>query len=204
MEDAHAQAQLQQAQAGDKAAFDALQEHLDPPVRRFVRRLIGVHPTEDDIMQDVFRALFVNLEQMYPAEKLLPFVYRVARNRCYDALRRQKRHQNVSLDDIAPLSAELYLQPEERAHWSLVFTRVKAAIDLLPEPQRQALILYAEEGFSMDEIGEIMSVSAGTVKSRLHHARLTLRRLLSADLYDTSGSKVKRKLLELLGEANDD
>ena len=204
MEDAIAQAHLQQAQSGDKAAFDALHEHLDPAVRRFVRRLIGVHPTEDDIMQDVFRALFVNLEHMHPLEKLLPFVYRVARNRCYDALRRQQRHKNISLDDIIPLTAEIYLQPEERAHWSLVFTRVKAAVDQLPEPQRQALILYAEEGFSMEEIGEIMSVSPGTVKSRLYHARLTLRRLLSADLFDATGSKINHKLLDFVGEGSDD
>ncbi len=201
-----AQRHLTGAQSGDKSAFDALQMLLEPAIRRFVRRLIGVHDTEDDIIQDVFTALYVNLARMHPREKLLPFVYRVGRNRCYDALRKQKRHRQISWDDVPSPTAAKYLQPEERAHWSLVYQKVQNAMNTLPEDQRQALILNAEEGFMLEEIAQVMGVPEGTVKSRLYHARRTLRRILSVELYEINNQKTRRKLRDYIGigDINDD
>jgi RNA polymerase sigma-70 factor (ECF subfamily) len=69
-------------------------------------------------------------------------------------------------------------EPEEVAHWLLIQLEVREAIDRLPEMQRQALILYSEEDLSYTEIAAVMETTVGTVKSRLFHAKQTLRRLL--------------------------
>jgi len=69
--------------------------------------------------------------------------------------------------------------PEDTVHWLLVRLEVMNAIDELPARQREALILFAEEGFSMQEIAEATDVPPGTVKSRLYHARQGLRRRLN-------------------------
>jgi RNA polymerase sigma factor (sigma-70 family) len=72
--------------------------------------------------------------------------------------------------------------PEEVTHWLLLGIEVRGSIDRLPELQRQTLILFCEEEMSHAEIAEIMGVSVGTVKSRLFHAKKTLRGLVRPEL----------------------
>ena len=179
---------LERSREGDHDAFGELQAELEPPIRRFVRRLIGYHHAEDDIVQTVFIALYRNMHRIDPIENLRPYVYRMARNRCYDELRSQGRFQKVSLDDEP---AELWVsftaaqdeqpQSEDVAHWLLLGLEVREAMDRLPELQRQTLILYSEEEMSYAEIAEAMNCSIGTVKSRLFYAKKTLRQLLRPD-----------------------
>ncbi len=176
---------LCRAQNGDHDAFQELAERLESPMRRFVWRLIGTHDAADDIVQDAFIALFKNLKRIHPADKLRPYLFRIVRNRCYDELRRQGRYEVASLDDepveaYASLQAEPSgeSQPEEVAHWLLVYLEVQEAMNRLPELQRQTLILFSEENLSYNEIAAVMNTSIGTVKSRLYHAKQTLRRLM--------------------------
>jgi len=175
------------ARGGDRAAFDRLQTLLEPKVRRFVVRLVGAG-RERDIAQDAFHALWLNIERLAGPEHVRPFLFRVARNLSYDELRRQGRFDHVSLDDAGLSEAEYAAlppaarQPEERAHWVHLWARVRETMDRLPEPQRQALILYAEEDFTYEQIAEIMGTDIGTVKSRIHYGRRNLLRLLPADI----------------------
>lgn len=176
---------LVRAQAGDDLAYGALVLKLEAPVRRFVRRLIGQSWVEDDIVQDVFVSLLQHLDRVDPAQGVRPYVFRMVRNRCYDELRRQGRYETVPIDDepgegggtVAALEA-LDSQPDDAAHWLMLQLEVREAMDRLPEPQRQALILFAEEELSYAEIAEVLGTNIGTVKSRLFHAKKTLRRLL--------------------------
>ena len=171
------------AQAGDLTAFAALCERLEAPARRFVRWLVGIVDDEDDILQDALLALYLNLPRLVPPEKLRPFVYRVLRNRCYDHLRARLRHRVETLDDAEesdqPAAPEA--PPDETAHWRLLAAEVQAAVDQLPELQRQTLILHSVEAMSYAEIAETMNTSLGTVKSRLFYAKKNLRGLLSPE-----------------------
>jgi RNA polymerase sigma-70 factor (ECF subfamily) len=175
---------LQQAQRGDFEAFEQLQRALEPAVRRFVSRLIGDADLEEDLVQVVFIALYQHIGRIDPPEHLRPYVYRMARNRCYDELRRQGRYRNVSLDEeavemhVSFTSAGDAPTHEDTAYWLLLHLEVREAMERLPELQRQALILYAEEGLSYAEIATAMDTSTGTIKSRIHHAKKSLRRLL--------------------------
>jgi RNA polymerase sigma-70 factor (ECF subfamily) len=187
---------LQQAQDGDPDAFEQLQGRLESSIRRFIRRLIGTQDSEDDIVQSVFIALYYNMRHIAPIENLRPYVFRMVRNRCYDELRRQRRYEIVSLDDEPRLSftsaSDIDSRPEEAAHWLLLHLEVKEAIDRLPELQRQTLILFAEEDLSYAEIAMVMDTNIGTVKSRLYHAKKTLRRLLRPQTLQVLEAELQR------------
>jgi RNA polymerase sigma-70 factor (ECF subfamily) len=178
---------LRQAQCGDYDAYEALYASLEPSIRRFVFRLIGSTQEAEDVVQDTLIALFTNMNRIDPVENLRPYVFRIARNRSYDVLRRQGRYDQVSLDE-EPVALRVSFHeaadstlPEDAAHWLLLYLEVQEAMESLPEAQRQALILYSEEGLSYAEIAEVMDVSVGTIKSRIHHAKRTLRGLLDPE-----------------------
>ena len=176
------------AQGGDPSAFEALYLSLEPDVSRFVRRLMRDDPASADIVQETFLTLYIHLAEIDPPAKLRPYVFRVARNACYDVMRQWGRRPGVSMDaDGAEDRIAFDLRdegaaPEEVTHWLLMGLEVREAIDRLPELQRQTLILFCEEEMSHAEIAEIMSVSTGTVKSRLFHAKRTLRGLVRPEL----------------------
>lgn len=174
---------LHRVQAQDELAFAELRAQIEPSVRRFVRRLTGGSDAEDDIIQDVFFALFRNLHRIEPIEKLRPYVFGIARRRCYDELRRHK-YDTVSLDE-EPDDEEPYLAiasedmpPDDVTHWLLLQLEVQQAMERLPEIQRQVLIMFSEENLSYQEIAEILETNVGTVKSRLHYAKRALRGML--------------------------
>ena len=185
---------FEQAKASNRTAFDRLQEMLDASVRRFVRRLVGISEAEDDIVQDAFLALYMNLERLESSEHLRPFLFRVVRNRCYDTLRRQGRFQFVPLDAASEDSTvdfsfltDRRRQPDEELHWILVYSEVQKAIDRLPEIQRQAIILYCEENLTYAQIAEAMGTDIGTVKSRIFYGRKNLRKLLKPEILEALG-----------------
>ncbi len=187
---------FQKARSGDRVAFDHLQERLEVPIRRFVRRLVGQSEAEDGIVQDAFLALYMNLERINSGEHLRAFLFRVARNLCYDELRRKKRFQFISwdFDESEPhFLADLRQQPDEEVKWILLCSEVQRAIDCLPEPQRQTLILYGEEDLSYAQIAEVMSTDIGTVKSRIYYGRRNLRRLLRPEILEALGIEKEAK-----------
>lgn len=174
---------LQQVQAHDEEAFAELRAQIEPSVRRFVRRLMRSSEAEDDVLQDVFIALYRNLDRIDPIEKLRPYVFGIARRRAYDELRRRK-YDTVSLDE-EPEDDEIYLPiastdtpPDEVTHYLLLQLEVQQAMERLPELQRQVLIMYCEENLSYQEIAEILETNVGTVKSRIHYAKRALRGML--------------------------
>lgn len=178
---------LQQAQAGDPEAFDWLHTMLEPSISRFVYRLVGDMGLTEDIVQDTFTTLYTHLDQIHPPEKLRPFLFRVARNKAYDVLRRGGRYDVVSLEDDrvevrVSFHADKSDSPDEIVHWLLLYMEVQEAIDKLPEHHRQTLILYCEENLSYAEIADVMGVNIGTVKSRLFHAKKALRGLVRPEI----------------------
>lgn len=175
---------LLQAQAGDEQAFVCLRTHYEPRIRRFVTCMIASEADVEDIVQDTFVALYKNLERISPPEKLRPFLFRVARNLCYDLLRRYYRHNTIALEDCEYRLASLRQSPEEQSHWTVLYDQVRAAIECLPDAQRETLVLYIEEELSQAEIAEITQTEIGTVKSRLYYARRMLRQLVAPDFLD--------------------
>ncbi|GAB1422675.1 hypothetical protein MASR2M15_29140 [Anaerolineales bacterium] len=91
---------LQQAQDGDMLAFTELQLLYEEALKRFCRRLIQDEETVADIVQDVFISFYKSLKRVDPDLPVKPYLFRIARNRCYDELRKwQRRSEDWSLDD---------------------------------------------------------------------------------------------------------
>lgn len=166
---------LEKARTGNEDAFATLISIFEQHIRRFVQHLIGFHPNEDDIVQNTTLAIYRNLYRL-DSETIRPFIFRVVRNQCYDQLRKQGRYETVDLEKVN--LRDDGLSPEQQASAEMDYQLIQVAIQELPELQRQTMILYAEEGMSYQEIADAMGVSIGTVKSRLHHAKKSLRRLL--------------------------
>lgn len=178
---------LEAAQEGDIEAYEELQLLLEPDIRRFVQRKIYDPFTVDDVIQEVFLSFYQNMHRIDPVENLRPYIFRIARNKCYDDLRKFQHNEDVSLDD-EPVRARVsftesgnQLKPDDAAHWMLLHIEVQEAIAQLPETQRETLVLYSEEQMTYAEIADIMDCSIGTVKSRLYYAKKNLRGLMNPE-----------------------
>lgn len=173
------QAWLLRAQGGDSEAYAALLQALEPDLRRVIRRKIADEATQEDVLQEVFIRLYKHLNVLEPTQRLRPYAFRVARNACYDALRRTRAQD--SLDDepiemqVSFTESHRQLKPDDAVHWTLLGLEVRVAIAQLPEQQREALLLFSEDGLSYAEIAERTGVTVGTVKSRLFYAKKNLR-----------------------------
>lgn len=190
---------LRLAQNGDLEAFNELYALLSPVLLRFIQRIVGYGQESEDMLQDSFVALFVNLPEIDP-ERLRPYAFRIARNRCYDLLRREGRTGALALDaEPEPGRTPLELAdpqaiaPDDAAHWMLLNLEVQDALDRLPPSQRQTLTLYTEAELTYQEIADVMDANIGTVRSRLFHARKNLRGLLRPEtllaIYDEFGNE---------------
>jgi RNA polymerase sigma-70 factor (ECF subfamily) len=189
---------LLRAQRGERAAFDALQGELLPSVERFVCRLIGVREEVQDITREALLALWISIRRMDRPEAMLPFAYRVARNKAYDVLRVQGRFNIIDTLTEAGDATVYHVPdaaagPEETTLRLALWREVQAAMERLPELQRQTLILYAEEDFTYQQIAEAMATDLGTVRSRLFHARRNLLRHLRPDIRETLGLTVEER-----------
>ncbi len=178
---------LEAAQEGDIDSYEELQLLLEPDIRRFVQRKIYDPYTVDDVVQEVFLSFYQNMHRIDPVENLRPYIFRIARNKCYDDLRKVQRNENISLDE-EPVQARVSFteagnqpKPDDLTHWMLLHMEVKEAIARLPETQRETLVLYSEEQMTYAEIADIMDCSIGTVKSRLYYAKKNLRGLMNPE-----------------------
>lgn len=134
---------------------------------RLTRRL----DTAEDITQDCFLA-FARAQHRFDPARASAKTYLFSIAHKLAAKRHRDNRPEVPLDD------EVFVAPDARASSDLS-SLVEQAVSELPPMQREALILFAYEGFTLEEIGGIVGADSGTVKSRLHRAREALKRRLA-------------------------
>lgn len=164
--------------AGDAAAARALTARLTPMVFAHACRMLGGDRAEaEDVAQEALLRLWRAAPAWRKGEaKVTTWLYRVTANLCIDRLRRRRR-SGLGLDaipepvDDAP-SAEAGLQTEARA------AALQAALDTLPERQKQAVILRHIEGLSNPEIAQIMDIGPRAVESLTARGKRALEMLL--------------------------
>lgn len=160
---------------GDKELFRELITRHKEKVRNLVFLTIGSTAPVDDISQEVFIKVFRKLDRFKGDSKFTTWLYRITVNHCKDELRKKKvrkvfdvfdrdRHENLYSVDNAPNR-----DTREVVHM---------ALGQLPEKLRTPIILKDIEGFTYQEIGEMLNCELGTVKSRIFRARETLRQML--------------------------
>ena len=175
---------LRRAQSGDPEAFERLMEPLEQLVWRVCWHYTGNREAAEDCGQEAMIRIWRNLANYRGECALESWVYRIAANCCMDWLRKKKRDQSVSLEpmaeqgfdpaDDAPGTEEQAVAEDERR-------RLREAITLLPDDQREALVLTQLERVPYEEAARALGVSEGTVKSRVNRAKARLKEILSAE-----------------------
>ncbi len=152
----------------DVDAFEQLFRRYYEPVRRLVYRTVADDALADDLVQETFLTLYTRPPQLQlDDEAVRAWLYRVALNRGYNALRSRRRSEDRLLRLYEP---EAESDPEAEALRGEERERVRAALALLPERQAKLLLLRQEEGLKYAEIAAILEVAPGSIGTLLVRA----------------------------------
>ena len=177
------------APAQDLNGFDRLyRDHVDL-VYRYAHRLCGEVEAAKDLVQETFLNAYKGFNSFRGDAQVSTWLYTIASRACLRMRRKRKGEpeRELSLDEFVPTSdGEFRLQipmegltPEEALQNKELRNALDHAIDKLPKKYRMALVLRDMEGLSAKDVGAIMGLNERAVKSRLHRARLFVRRELS-------------------------
>jgi RNA polymerase sigma-70 factor (ECF subfamily) len=167
---------IEAALEGDSAAFGDLVQRYQDRLYSAVVHIVGCRSEAEDVVQDAFVQAFVKLKTFKHNSKFYTWLYRIAVNVSISHRRRRKIQVSVEqsrettgdepLDATAPPSDSLE-QAERRE-------QLEQALQLLTPEHRTIIVLRHMEEFAYDEMAEILGISVGTVRSRLHRARAQL------------------------------
>ena len=187
---------MQAFAGGDAAAFTRLYDRHEKATWRFIRQRLGAQHqgAADDVLQETWISVAKAAPRWVPTARFTTWLFTVARSRVIDHLRAQS---NAMLSIDAPLAGAAADGEEDGERWAdrvaadaadgplaRIESRQQAeafldALAQLPEAQREAFVLQAEGGLSVDEVASATGVGAETAKTRLRYAKAKLRTLLS-------------------------
>jgi RNA polymerase sigma-70 factor (ECF subfamily) len=171
--------------AGDIEAFGGLVEKYQDRVFSAVRNYLSNPDDALDVTQEAFVKAFTKLQSFDDNSAFYTWLYRIAINTAIDFLRRKKTRPADSLDDdkyalsgFEPPSKDPKTDPEKVAQNREQAEMLKMAISTLSDKLKSVLVLHDVEGLSQEEVGEVLKIPVGTVKSRVSRARAELREIL--------------------------
>ena len=168
---------IAQAKQGDADAFAHLVTAYETSVYRLALRMCGNAHDAEEAAQEAFVSAWKGLPSFRGESKFSSWLYQLTTNACLDLLRREKRHRAaVPLDEQAELSSED--TPQRAAENAELRDVLQAALQELSDDHRQIFLLRQMRQLSYDEIGALLGLEAGTVKSRLSRAKKQLRQIL--------------------------
>lgn len=166
---------------GDKNAFKELVEQYQRLVAHIVFKMISDEIEREDICQEVFVKVYKNLNRFRGESKLSTWIARIAYNRCYDYLNRKAVPKTGEVFDNAISNLpDRAVGPDKKMENSKVAGILKGEMNKLPPQFRMIITLYHLDEMSYSEIGQIMKLPEGTVKSYLFRSRKMLKEQLSA------------------------
>ena len=186
---------LRRAQSGDPEAFEQLIGPLEQLVWRICWHYTGNREAAEDCGQETMIRIWRNLESYRGDCALESWIYRIAANCCMDYLRKKKRDRSVSMEPLRENGfdpADPSPGTEDRVVAEDEHRRLRKAITQLPDEQREALILTQLEKIPYEEAARMLSVSEGTVKSRVNRAKARLKEILSEERELSPPGNVKR------------
>lgn len=167
--------------AGETRGYSILVERYQRRLWWSCLRLLGDSDEADDVVQETFVRAYQKIGDYDPAFRFYTWIYRIARNRCLNVLRRRRTWRTVSLSDLGeappvaePGGAEGLAEERELA------AALAACREALPADQRECFDLRHAEEFSYAEIAAATGVPQGTVMSRLSRAREKMRQCLES------------------------
>lgn len=179
VEEAREQELVTRAQNGDRAAFAALVREHGDMVYTLARRLVGDPHLAADVSQEALIRAWKALPGFRGDARFSTWLHRITVNTAWTQKKRASRHRGVPLDDIGELPAPVDSRdPEIAGEIAELRGDLRAALDSLPESQRQIVVMKDIYGWSHLEISESMGITVTAAKVRLHRARARLARML--------------------------
>jgi RNA polymerase sigma-70 factor (ECF subfamily) len=172
-------AMMQGMVAGDVRALNEFYGQYAPMLLGFLNARMGNQQLAEEVLQDVMLAVWENAHTFEARSKVKTWVLTIARNRAINATRR-KQLPVINLNDVFSLKSD-DTGPVERLEREEKYDKVRAAIQHLPEGQREVLTLIFYHQLTGPEVAEVLDISEGTVKSRLHRAKDNLKGLLTQE-----------------------
>jgi len=168
---------IEQARKGDPGAWDTLFRRYQMPLYVYAYELSHDEQGSLDVVQETFVAAVRHLRTLRLDEKFGSWLFGIARQKCVQRWR-QSRREAIAMETLTSEPVDTERGADEwliRKEQEADFLQL---LEQLPEPQREVLVLFFLEEFSLDEIARITSAQPGTVKSRLHYAKKAMRQLL--------------------------
>ena len=169
---------IAQAKKGDADAFAFLVETYETSVYRLALRMCGNAHDAEEVAQEAFVAAWKGMPTFRGESKFSSWLYQLTTNAAIDFLRREKRHRGTtSIEDEVDLSTPD--TPQQAAEAAEVRQALQQALDALTPEHREIFLLRQMRQLSYEEIGRLLGLEAGTVKSRLSRAKKQLREILA-------------------------
>jgi RNA polymerase sigma-70 factor (ECF subfamily) len=168
---------VQQARAGDSAAWDTLFRRYQLPLYVYVFELVHHEQASLDVVQETFIAAARHLGDLRDDAKFGSWLFGIAHQKCIQHWRKIGRETELH-DELTGTSVDWESGPDDwliRCEQEAGFMKL---LNQLPPAQRTVLLLHFVEDFSLAEIADITGAQPGTVKSRLYYAKKSLRQLL--------------------------
>jgi len=163
-------------QTGDEAALGELIARYSPGLRFFLRKMTGNDAAVDDLLQETWFDVYRKVNGLRQPGAFAAWLYRIARDKAYREMRRRPAPHSAVDENITELVAT-----DEKQFASVEADAVRAALDELPEEQREVLALRFIEEMSYEQIAEVIARPLGTVRSRIYYAKLALRAKLEIE-----------------------
>jgi RNA polymerase sigma-70 factor (ECF subfamily) len=145
-----------------------------PSLRAFAVSLCGNRDKADDLVQEALTKAWAKKNRFEAGTNFKAWMFTILRNHYYSQFRKARREV---ADSDGILTASLAVHPEQQGHIDLA--EMRAALQKLPDHQREAIILVAAEGLSYEEVANICDCAVGTIKSRVNRARAQLTAMLN-------------------------
>jgi RNA polymerase sigma-70 factor (ECF subfamily) len=192
---------LEQARHGDAGAIEGLLARYEKRIYRFGLRMCGSEEDAKDVLQETLLAAFRGLPGFRGDAEMSTWLYQIARSFCVKNRRRHSGEPDalLSLEDAKIRSAESQASTgEATAHAREIGQAIAAALTGLSDAHREVVVLKDVEGLTAEEIAKVLGEDVPAVKSRIHRARMELRRSLAALLGEGGGPSPCPELAELL------
>lgn len=183
-------------QAGEIHHFDEITARYSSKVFSLALRLTRSEEDAEEVLQDVFITVYKKLEGFEGKSLFSSWLYRVTVNASLMKLRKKRQDPSLYLEDAPPESKDVpavegkyFIEGESMAIRNQVRNAMDRAIRRLPEEYRVVFVLRDVEGLPASEVGKMLDLSIPAVKSRLHRARLMLRKKLNLFYRDYCGGQ---------------
>ncbi len=186
-------------QQGDQQAFDMLVHRYKDQLLNFVYRFVGNRNDAEDIVQETFLRVYKNKHYYKEIAKFSTWIYTIAGNLAKTELRKRKRRKLFSVSNFMNEEKDYEIPDEERnpeleVDGTIKDDIIQKAIEKLPPKFKEVILLRDVQGFSYEEISQILNIPLGTVKSRVNRGRLKLQEDLKFLFENEEKSKEESKI----------